>query len=712
MAFLASLTARPSPRRLLGRPEAQELLSGRMPWVLAAMALWAVLILGRLVWLQVFQHHRYAARALQQHTVRIPIVPIRGELRDRRGESLAISLRAESLFATPPTFYPDYAAKGEQRSWGEPDLQAAEEAAGRIAAILELPKAGVLEKLLRRKPFVWIERQIGPGKAGAIRDLQLEGLGLLPESRREYPRGSLACQVLGFTNIDGVGQLGIERSFNDQLAGRPGELIAPHDAKNRLLILTENYATIPVNGSTLQLSIDATIQHITEDALAEGVRLSRPATAYAVVVDPGTGEILAMAGTPAFNPNHVLPRKFMTRPESELSATEKEELKRELDRQRSARKVHPVEDAYEPGSTMKIFTAAMALEERKVHLGEPIDCMGGKWKFSSKLTINDTHHHGVLTFEEVLWQSSNVGAAKIGMRLAPEEHYRYMRAFGFGEATGLNFPGETSGRLLSLDRWSGTTQPTACYGYGLSASPLQVLMAGCVLANGGKLMQPLLVQKVFNDQGKLLREYKPVVRRQVISEETSTMMREVLKGVITNGTGKKAKLDAAEAFGKTGTSRKLINGVYDPRRHYASFMGFFPADKPQYGMLFMLDDPAGDVTGGDVAAPLFKKIGDAILRYRQAQQNPDPAADLRLLLRDWPTSESDEATIHVERGRVPELVGLNLKAAIQRVVLVGGVPRVEGGPGALRGLKVMGQSPEPGAALQEGAIVKLRVGDG
>ena len=198
------------------------------------------------------------------------------------------------------------------------------------------------------------------------------------------------------------------------------------------------------------------------------------------------------------------------------------------------------------------------------------------------------------------------------------------------------------------------------------------------------------------------------------------MMREVLKGVITNGTGKKARLDAVEAIGKTGTSRKLINGVYDPKRHYASFMGFFPADKPQYGMLFMLDDPAGDVTGGDVAAPLFKKIGDAILRYRQSQQNPDPAADLRLLLRDWPTSESDEATIHVERGKVPELVGLNLKAAIQRVVLVGGVPRIEGGTGGSSGggsgggggLKVTGQSPEPGAALQEGAIVKLRVGDG
>jgi cell division protein FtsI (penicillin-binding protein 3) len=712
MAFLQSLTGAMAPRRLLGRPEAQELMGGRMAILLGGMAFWMLLILGRLVWLQGFQHSRYAARALKQHTERIPIEPIRGELRDRRGESLAISLRADSVFATPPTFYPDYAAKGESRAWGEPDRKAAQDAAARLAAILELPKAGVLEKLLRKKPFVWIERQIGPTKAGAVRDLEIEGIGLLPESRREYPRGSLACQILGFTNIDGLGQLGIERSFNEQLSGRPGELIAPRDAKNRLLILQENYAKIPVNGSTLQLSIDATIQHITEEALAEGVRLSRPATAYAVVVDPSTGEILAMAGTPTFNPNQVLPRKFMVRPENELSAAEREELKRELDRQRAARKVHPVEDAYEPGSTMKIFTAAIALEERKVRLGESIDCMGGKWKFSNKLTITDTHRHGVLSFEEVLWQSSNVGAAKIGMRLSPEEHVRHLRAFGFGEPTGLNFPGETSGRLPPLDRWSGTTQPTLCYGYGLSTSPLQILMAGCALANGGRLMQPLLVQKIFNDQGKLLREFKPTVRRQVITEETSGMMREVLKGVISNGTGKKARLEGVEAIGKTGTARKIINGVYDPKRHYASFMGFFPADKPQYGMLFMLDDPAGDVTGGDVAAPLFKKIGDAILRYRQSQQNPDQAADLKLSLRDWPVSESDEAAIHVERGRVPDLGGLNLKAAIQRVVMVGGIPRIEGRAEAMRGTRVVGQSPEAGAALQEGGIVKIRVGGG
>jgi stage V sporulation protein D (sporulation-specific penicillin-binding protein) len=220
------------------------------------------------------------------------------------------------------------------------------------------------------------------------------------------------------------------------------------------------------------------------------------------------------------------------------------------------------------------------------------------------------------------------------------------------------------------------------------------------------------VQKVFNDQGKLLREFKPMVRRQVISEETSTMMREVLKGVITNGTGKKARLDGVDAIGKTGTARKIINGVYDPKRHYASFMGFFPAEKPQYGMLFMLDDPAGDVTGGDVAAPLFKKIGDAILRYRQSQQNPDQAADLRLSLRDWPVSESDEAAIHVERGLVPDLTGLSLKAAIQRVVLVGGTPKVEGRTEGVQGARVTGQSPAPGAPLPDGGPVKLRVGGG
>jgi cell division protein FtsI (penicillin-binding protein 3) len=699
-------------RRLLGTPEPQELVAARLPWLLAFMLLWVLAILLRLIWLQVVEHRHYKLKAEQQHTVVVPIQPIRGELRDRRGGSLAISLRVESLFCTPASYYPDYrAGKTEAlRNWGEPDRDAALKVATQLAPILDLSKAAVMERLLRRRPFVWIERQLPSTKAAAIRALKLDGVDFLPESKRHYPRGSLACQIVGFTNIDGLGQLGIEGSFDKQLGGKAGELIAPRDAKGRLLILQENFSKIPVNGSTLQLTLDSTIQHLVEQALAEGVEKSHPATAYAVVVDPFTGEILAMAGTPTFDPNHILPRKFLNRSESEWSAADKEEYRRDQERQKAARKVHPVEDSYEPGSTMKIFTAAIALEERKVHLGEPINCEGGRWKFHDKV-VTDTHRHGMLTFEEVLWQSSNVGAAKIGTRLDPGVHYQYLRKFGLGEPTGLNFPAETKGRLIAPDRWSGTTQLTMSYGYGLSVSPLQILMAGCVLANGGRLMQPYIVQKVFNDQGVLLQEFKPKVKEQVISEETSAMMREALKGVLTNGTAKRAILDGGvEAFGKTGTSRKLINGSYDPRRHFASFLGFFPADKPQYGVLFMLDDPAGDADGGSVAAPLFKKVGDAIMRYRLTGRDSEQEPDLKLSLRDWPVSENDDAVVHVEIGKVPELKGLTLKSAIHRVILAGFVPRLEGlgvaGPGVMR---VQEQSPAPGEGMEPGSIVKIRM---
>ena len=701
-----------APRRLLGRPEAQDLVTSRLPWVLGGVLLWVVMILLRLVWLQVVEHHYYRLRAERQHTTVVPIQPIRGELRDRRGGSLAISLKVESLFATPPAFYPDFrAGKGDsERNWGDPDKAAAQKVAAQLAPILELSRASVLEKLLRHKPFVWIERQLPAGKAASIRALKLDGVDFLAESKRHYPRGSLACQIVGFINIDGAGQLGIERTFDEQLAGKPGELIAPRDAKGRLLILQENYAKVPVNGSTLQLTLDATIQHIVEDALEEGVKRSHPATAYAVVVDPFTGEILAMAGTPTFDPNHIMPARFMNRSESEWTAADKEDYKHEMERQRAARKVHPVEDSYEPGSTMKIFTAAIALEERKVHLGEPIYCEMGRWKYYDAV-VTDTHRHGTLTFEEVLWQSSNIGAAKIGLRLDPAVHYQYLRKFGFGEPTGLNFPGETGGRLQAPDRWSRTTQLTMSYGYGLSVSPLQILMGGCVLANGGKLMQPYLVEKIFNDQGVMLQEFKPHVKEQVLSEETSALMREALKGVITNGTGKLAKLDGnVEAFGKTGTARKIINGKYDPRRHYASFMGFFPADKPQYGMLFMLDDPGGDTTGGDVAAPLFKKIGDAVMRYRLSLPDSGQEADLKLGLRDWPVSENDEAVIHIELGKVPDLKGLPLKSAIHRVVLAGGAPRVEGlGDGQVRAFRVVDQEPAAGTPLEPGGAVKIKL---
>jgi cell division protein FtsI (penicillin-binding protein 3) len=700
------------PRRLLGRPEPHDLLAGRLPWILGVMLLWVVMILLRLVWLQVVEHSYYRTRAEHQHTVVVPIEPIRGELRDRRGGSLAISLKVESLFCTPPAFYPDYrAGKGDSvRNWGEPDRDAARKVASQLAPLLDSPVSMVLEKILRKKPFVWMARQLSPDRAAGIRALKLDGVDFLPESKRQYPRGSLACALLGFTNIDGVGQLGIERSFNEQLAGQEGELIAPRDAKGRLLILQENFSKIPVNGSTLQLTLDATIQHLVEQALEEGVAKSHPANAYAVVVDPNTGEILAMAGTPTFDPNHIMPKRFM-RSESEWSAADKEDYRQYQDRQRAARKVHPVEDSYEPGSTMKIFTTSIALEERKVHLGEMINCEGGRW-YHNGATVTDDHHFGQLSFEEILWHSSNIGAAKIGLRLDPAVHYQFLRKYGFGELTGLNFPGETPGRLLAPDRWSGTSQQTMCYGYGLSVTPLQILMAGCALANGGRLMQPYLVQKVFNDQGVLLQEYRPVVRAQVLSEETSAMMRETLKGVITNGTARLAKLDGGvEAFGKTGTARKFINGRYDPKRHYASFMGFFPADKPQYGILFMLDDPAGNVEGGTVAAPLFKEVADGIMRYRLSGRDSDPEPDLKLGLRDWPVSENDEAVMHVEVGKVPDLKGLTLKSAIHRVILAGGEPELEGlGTVGQNVLRVQEQSPPAGAALAPQAIVKIKVG--
>ena len=706
--FIPSSTQ--SSRRLLGRPEPQELVTARLPWILASIFVWVVMILLRLIWLQVVEHHHYQVKAEQQHTVVVPIQPIRGELRDRRGGSLAISLKVESLFCTPASYYPDFrAGRGDAaRNWGEPDRDAAQKVAAKLAPILELNRGAVLERLLRRKTFVWIERQLSAPKVAAIKALKLDGVDFLPESKRHYPRGSLACQIVGFTNIDGLGQLGIERTFDQQLAGKAGELIAPRDAKGRLLILQENFSKIPVNGSTLQLTLDATIQHLVEEALEEGVAKSHPANAYAVVVDPFTGEILAMAGTPAFDPNHVVPRKFMNRSETDWTPGEREEYRREQDRQKAARKVHPVEDSYEPGSTMKIFTAAIALEERKVHLGEPINCEGGHWKYKD-ITVSDTHHNGVLTFEEVLWHSSNVGAAKIGLRMDPGVHYQYLRKFGFGEPTGLNFPAETAGRLVAPDRWSNSSQVTMSYGYGLSVSPLQILMAGCVLANGGRLMQPYIVQKVFNDQGLMLQEFKPRVKEQVISEETSAMMREALKGVLTQGTGRKAILDGnVLAFGKTGTARKIINGVYDPKRHFASFLGFFPADKPQYGMLFMLDDPAGDADGGSVAAPLFKKVGDAVMRYRLSGRDSDQEPDLKLSLRDWPVSENDEAVVHVEVGRVPDLKGLTLKSAIHRVLLAGGIPRLENlGPAQGGVYRVQAQRPAPGSVLEPQAVVNI-----
>lgn len=707
------------PRRLLGRPEAQELAVYRLPWLVGICVFWAFLIFCRLIWLQGVKRDHYRREAQRQHLVRVPVPAVRGELRDRKGASLAISLKAESLFCTPHLdFYPNYkgAKKESEAVWGEPDRKAAQKLAHALSLVLGSPSRVIQEKLLRKKRFVFIERQLTADKVAEIKSMKLEGAYFLPESKRQYPRQTLACQILGFTDIDGIGQLGIERTYHEQLAGKDGEMVAPKDAKGRLLMLQENFTKIPVNGSTLQLTIDSTIQHLTEKALEEAFKLASPLTAYAVVVDPNTGEILAMAGTPVFDPNFPVSKKFRNRSPSEFSPEEKEEYKAEMERQKAARKVHPLENAYEPGSTMKIFTAAMALEERKVRLGEKINCEGGGWRYHDKV-ITDTHNYGLLTFEEILWKSSNIGTAKIGLRIDPVVHYQYLRKFGFGEKSGLNFPGESAGRLLSPDQWSATTQPTLCYGYGLSTTPLQILMAGCALANGGRLMQPYLVQKVYNDQGVVLQENRPKVRSQVLSEETSAMMRETLKGVISDqGTARRAALDGGViAFGKTGTSRKLVKineeGKlgYDPKKHYSSFMGFFPADKPEYAVLVMLDEPGRGLTGGDVAAPLYKQIGDGILRYQARGNSEEQEPDLKLTLKDWPVSENDEAVIHLESGKVPPVTGLALKAAIHRVVLSGGIPKIEGGEIPEGPSKVLDQSPPAGSPLEAGSIVTLKL---
>ncbi|HEX9083080.1 MAG TPA: hypothetical protein VF768_12440, partial [Holophagaceae bacterium] len=237
-------------RRLLGHQEAEDLLGARLPWLLGGTLLWAVAILLRLIWLQGVEHHRYQMRAVQQHTVTVPIPPIRGELRDRRGEPLAISIKVESLFADPRVFYPDVrTGRGDERHWGSPDTQAAARVAARLAPILDQPKSAILAKLLKKKSFVYLQRHLDPAKADAIRALGLDGIEFQPESRRYYPRGSLAAQIIGFTNIDGIGQLGIEQTYDKQLSGLKGELIAPRDAHGKLLILQENYSQVPVNGA-------------------------------------------------------------------------------------------------------------------------------------------------------------------------------------------------------------------------------------------------------------------------------------------------------------------------------------------------------------------------------------------------------------------------------------------------------------------------------
>jgi cell division protein FtsI (penicillin-binding protein 3) len=544
-------------------------------------------VAAKLFFLQIRQRDRLAERATKQYQRRLSIVSRRGTIYDRTGRELAVSLKAASVFAQP-------AAIADKAG-----------VAKALAPILKQPARQLVARLATDKPFVWLERQLDPAQASAVGGLNLKGIGLLPESRRYYPRQELAAHVLGMVGMDDRGLEGLEYQYDDLLGGQPQFVAAQQDALGRIVFRQEETEPrAPI--FDLLLTIDEVLQYIAERELQRAVERSRAKAGTAIVMDPWTGEILALANQPTYDPNRY----------RQASST--------------ARRNRAVTDAFEPGSVFKVILAAGALEEGVIRPEDRFSGDNGSIEVSG-ITIRDHEKHGWLTVREILAASSNVGAIKIGQKLGKSLYYHYISSFGFGSPTGLELPGEAPGLMRRPKSWSGLSLPVLSLGQEIAVTPVQIATAVSAIANGGNLIRPHVVRALRAQDGSVSREVEPALIRRVISAATARTLLDMLRDVVEVGTGKEAALEDYTVAGKTGTAQKLdpATGRYSNRKVVASFVGAVPAESPRLVILVVIDDPETLRWGGSVAAPAFQGIARDALQYLQVP--PSPSRDVRLV---------------------------------------------------------------------------------
>lgn len=611
--------------------------------------------------LHILEGEKLARMGERQHLQEWLIQPKRGSIQDRYGETLAASLEGQSVFVRP-------------RRLKEPSQQA-----GPLARALSLDPTQVKRRLAGEKPFVWLKRRITPKEAEKVRALRYEGVGLSNEPTRYYPQGWLAGQVLGFVGRDALGLEGIEARYDAYLKGETSSPLIERDALGRQVLARGVEEVIVPPGADIHLTLDTAIQHLAEKQLEASVTRFRAKGGAAVVVEPFTGEILAMAHYPFFNPN-----KFSRHAPQEW-------------RNRA------VADSYEPGSTFKSILAAAALEERVLGKDDLFFCEFGKYSFGGRV-IHDAHKYGWLPFSKIIQHSSNIGATKVAEKLRKDAFYKYIRRFGFGEPTGIDIQGESAGMVRHVDSWVPIDLATHAFGQGIAVTPLQLAMAYGAIANGGFLMRPYIVRRIMSPEGKKLVVNEPRVVRRAIAEKTAQTLTSILKGVVSEeGTGVLAEVDGFQVAGKTGTSQKpdLTRGGYSDKR-VASFVGFVPADDPRLVILVLIDEPETQVYGGVVAAPAFRNIAQGALRHLRVL--PDQGE--RPAVAPLPTPESPRRTVELtpvaggEAGRkVPDFTGLGLRAAVVKANAARLVLELRGHGYVVR------QSPSPGT--QTGTDTKV-----
>ncbi len=533
-----------------------------------------LIIIYQLTQLMIVRRPALLELADKQHRLKIEVPPVRGLIVDRMGKELATNLMAPSIYAVP-------------RMIAKEDVPALSK---KIADILKLSQTRVSDRISRDKSFVWLKRKVSPEEASAIDKLGVSSLGTIKEYKRFYPQGDLLAQILGFTGIDNSGLEGIELNWNRELQGRSGWRYTKRDALGRELKAFEVKHIPAVDGHKVTLTIDQYLQYLTERALDRAYTQYKAKGATAIIMEVKTGRILAMANRPSFDPNHY------------GKATS------------DAHRNRAVTDMYEPGSVFKIVAASAALNENKVTPETTFNCENGAWDYGPKV-LHDVHSYGTLTFEEVIIKSSNIGSVKISQRMEPAVYESYVERFGFGKATGIDLPGEAPGFVRPYTQWSKTSPYNVPIGQEIMVTALQMTVAMDVIANGGNLVKPFILEKIEDSAGVVIKENKPFIRAQVIRPEVAETMRHILMRVVEEGTGKSAKMNGISAGGKTGTAQKVLpNGRgYSHSAFMSSFIGFAPVEDPKFVMTVVVDEPRPVYYGGVVAAPVFKEVMETAL---------------------------------------------------------------------------------------------------
>jgi len=650
---------------------------GRTRLFLLLLILWAAVVIGRLAQLQIAQGSRYRARAQKQQERRIEIAGQRGSILDREGRQLAASVEAASVYAIPD------------------EVDDPRSAAQTLACSLALSERDVYERISGEKPFVWIRRQIDPDAAERIRGLKLRGVYTVSEPKRFYPKGRLASAVLGFVGTDDAGLAGLEYTYDKSIRGRPGEIIALTDARRSRYGEAETAKSrTPREGATLVLALDSGVQFAAERELAAAMAEHRAKSGSVVVMDPWTGEVLAMASSPDFDPN-----AFKEAPPE-------------------ARRNRVIADAYEPGSTFKIVTGSAALENELVSLDEIIDTGNGTIRVANTtISENERHRYGALTLAGIFEHSSNIGIIRVGLRLGPKRLFEGASAFGVGQPTGVDLPGENPGILRPLGRWSALSNAEISMGQEVSLNAMQLARITAVIANGGLLVQPRIVTRIIEPGGTSRPVTAPEPIR-VLSEPTARAIGRILVGVVEHGTGIKAAIPGFSVAGKTGTAQKAGVGGYQPGRHVPNFAGYAPAEAPRCVAVVVIEEPQGKYYAADVAAPLFSRVMTqalGILRVAPQEQRVPATvlaeaapAEIRYPAGLVPVSlrgESGPASVERTPDRTPNTVGLSAKQALALFDGAGVLVRLQG-----TGF-VVAQDPPAGSPIRRGGVHTLFLAD-